>query len=45
MGPSRFRLLLNESFILTFIRLVRTWVVDFGEGFGEVGRWGLSGGQ
>ena len=30
---------------LTFIKLVRTWAMDFGEGFGEFGGWGLGGGQ
>ena len=30
---------------LTFIKLVCKRSVDLGEGFGEVGRWGLGGGE
>jgi hypothetical protein len=31
--------------VLTFIRLVRTYSVDLGEGFGEVVGWGFGGGE
>jgi hypothetical protein len=30
---------------LTFIKIVHAYPVDFGESFGEVGRWGFNCGQ
>jgi hypothetical protein len=36
---------LGRDLDLTFIRLVRTYSVDLGEGFGEVVGWGFGGGE